>query len=312
VLDANYLATWGQISWDADVPARCRVAVQTRSGNSEFEDATLWSDWSLPYTNASGQKIESPASRFLQYRAYLASATSNATPLVRSVKIPYRLKNQAPVVGGIQITQNVPQEEAPANQKNTRPTTQLYDRKIQWSAKDPDGDTLRFAVDYRGDGEETWKVLDEDLDQTQLVFDSRLLPDGRYRVRVTGSDYPSNTDETTQTAEDESDPFVIDNTRPTVEGLRAKVATNPVRCSIEGRVRDNASIVTTLEYSVDSADWTPIDSADGVLDSLDETISFQPRWLGETTLPAGEHTVIVKAEDEAGNVGTGKVVFTTQ
>ena len=60
VRDAQTVATWGAIKWEAQAPAGTRVEISTRSGNTRTPDET-WSDWSPAYTNAGGQPDHQPA-----------------------------------------------------------------------------------------------------------------------------------------------------------------------------------------------------------------------------------------------------------
>ena len=70
VRDAQTVATWGAIKWQALMPAGTRVEVSTRRGNTRTPDET-WSDWSAPYAAADGSAITSPRARYLQWRAVL-------------------------------------------------------------------------------------------------------------------------------------------------------------------------------------------------------------------------------------------------
>ena len=60
--------------------------------------------------------------------------------------------------------------------------------------------------------------------------------------------------------------------------------------------------IVGLDYSLDGGGWEGVQSSDGLLDSSDEDFSF---LLEE--LSAGEHSIVVRARDRAGNIGTGRV-----
>jgi hypothetical protein len=57
------------------------------------------------------------------------------------------------------------------------------------------------------------------------------------------------------------------------------------------------------EYSVDAAPWVPIDPVEGIIDSQRE------RFLVRLdNLAPGEHLVVFRAADSAGNAGLAKVI----
>ncbi|MEN3000875.1 MAG: SpoIVB peptidase S55 domain-containing protein, partial [Armatimonadota bacterium] len=140
VLDAGQQARWGTIRWDALVPDGAQVEIQTRSGNTREPDAS-WSEWSVPYTNPEGSPILSPSARFLQVRVRLSG---NPAPQVRSLALTYIPANRPPEA---QLT-------AP------KPYTVWSDKQtVRWTARDPDGDTLRFEVQISRDGGKSWQKL---------------------------------------------------------------------------------------------------------------------------------------------------------
>jgi hypothetical protein len=66
---------------------------------------------------------------------------------------------------------------------------------------------------------------------------------------------------------------------------------------------DAASPLRRAEYSVDAAPWAPIQTAEGIIDSQRER--FVVRL---DSLAAGEHPVVFRATDSAGNAGLAKVI----
>ena len=67
---------------------------------------------------------------------------------------------------------------------------------------------------------------------------------------------------------------------------------------------DATSPIRRAEYSLDAGPWTPLDAADGILDSLTERIEVRLE-----ALPRGEHLLTVRAYDSAGNAGLNKIVL---
>lgn len=83
-IDSGGTATWTVALWDAVVPAGTTLDVRTRTS----PDAVTWSSWSSPMT-ISGQGIQSPPNRYLQYLIEMTSLNPNLTPIVDSVTMRY-------------------------------------------------------------------------------------------------------------------------------------------------------------------------------------------------------------------------------
>ena len=140
VHDAGRQARWGTIAWRADTPNGSTVTLQTRSGDVPRPDLS-WSAWSAPYTQPSGQTVTSPPARFLQYQAQFSGS---AAPKLSGVSIYYLPHNQAPTVS---LTK--------PNSGDALSKTAT----LNWTAVDPDKDTLSYDVSYSADGGKIWKPL---------------------------------------------------------------------------------------------------------------------------------------------------------
>ena len=144
--DAGRPSRWGTLSWAADTPPGTHIALQTRTGDVPQPDSS-WSPWTNPYTDPGGQTITSPAARYLQYQAILmrdAGAAPAAAPKLRGVTVYYLTRNQPPTV------------------HLTSPTdgAALYKAALlQWTASDPDNDTLSYDLSYSSDGGKTWTPI---------------------------------------------------------------------------------------------------------------------------------------------------------
>lgn len=141
VHDAGRKALWGTLTWRTDTSGDGAISLQTRSGDVPRPDAS-WSAWSAPYTQPSGEKVTSPPARFLQYQAQLTG--TSATPRLSAVSIYYLPRNQAPTVT----------LSKPAAGDAVSKTASL-----NWTASDPDKDTLSYDVSYSADGGKTWKPI---------------------------------------------------------------------------------------------------------------------------------------------------------
>ena len=328
VHDSGTASRWGSISWRVDLPAGCKLAFRTRSGNSAKPDRT-WSEWSEPLTDPAGSRISSPNARFIEWKAEM-TGTNGATPLLNSVTLAYLPQNSPPVIRSINvITQSVPSSQAartataapsaaysvtvtdsgdagPSTSAGT-PTQTLSRASTQqitltWQAEDPDGDRLVYAVYFRGEDETQWKLLKSASHDNTLTFDADVLADGKYYFRVTASDRESNPPSSARDAQLVSAPVMIDNTPPTIALGAARYSAGAAH--IEWQASDAASPLRHCEYSLDAQAWVPVEAADGVIDSLHEKFA-----LDLTALPPGEHLVVIRVADSANNTGTAKVVL---
>ena len=327
VHDSGTASKWGSLSWRADLPAGCSVTFRTRSGNSAKPDRT-WSDWSDPLSLPAGSRISSPNARYIQWKAEMTGA-AGATPLLNSVTLAYLPQNSPPVVKSINVvTQAVAAQavkaaaaaaptaaysvtvtdtgDAPATSAGTPtqtlPRASTQQITIAWQAEDPDGDRLVYSVYFRGEDETQWKLLKAGTHDSTLTFDADVLADGKYLFRVTASDHEVNPPSSAREAQLLSSPIVIDNTPPivTIGAVRSSAGA----AHVEWEAADAASPLRRCEYSLDAGTWVPVESADGVIDSMREKFS-----LDLTALAPGEHLLVIRAADSANNTGLAKVIL---
>jgi hypothetical protein len=319
--DATYVARWGRIRWDARQPGGTRVSLQTRSGNSEIPDET-WSQWSRPYQDAQGEAITSPPARFIQWRASLSTTKGTTTPVLERVWLAMVQRNLAPKILSIYVypaagdggtsgafsrregrNAGLADQGESASGDLFRGQDQSAQglRKVAWQAFDPNGDILDYDLYFRGEEEQEWKLLKEDLKNSSYTWDSQSFPDGTYLLRVEASDGQDNPEGQALSVEKISDPFVVDNTPPKVK-VNSQLREGG-QYGVTGTAVDELSPVKELWYSVDAGDWQALPSGDQVFDSSEEEFSFSTKPLSP-----GEHTIVVKAVDMAGNIGAGKTV----
>lgn len=310
VHDAASLSRWGNISWSETVPYGTEISLQSRSGNTASPDST-WSEWSKNYRDFSGENIESPPGRFIQYNAHIrkrfsAADSSSASPVLHEVAVYYIPINRTPEIESLEIeSYDWRMKDVPGISKSRKTKIRKGEKKAVWKAKDPDGDILVFDIYYRGSEEKNWKKLKENLKENYYCWDTVIFPDGCYLLKLTASDRPDNPPSAAKTDEKISLPFTVDNTPPVVEKLEPEYKRiTPDDYVITGTAHDNTSDIARIEYSVDAEDWVNIFPVDGIFDSKTEFFEFSLQDVSE-----GEHTVVVKTTDSQGNVGTGKVVF---
>jgi hypothetical protein len=321
VYDAGGVARWGRMRWQGT-----GVAVRTRSGNAATPDAT-WSDWS-DGLKAAGTQIASPNARYLQFKAEFTGPNA----AIENIVAAYLPQNHPPAVSSITaMTQAAAQ--AASGQKtsssssgtaafsvtvtdsvdtavasSTGTATQTLSRAqgqqlgLTWQAEDPDNDRLVYQLDFRGEGETSWKNLRRNLHESTFLIDGDALADGRYYFRVQASDRESNPGESAKESELVSSPVLIDNTAPTVRVATSKRTGATADVEFEGR--DTASMLRRAEWSLDAGAWSAIAPVDGVLDS--ETEQFR---LHIADIPAGEHILVIRVADSGGNTGLAKIVL---
>ena len=350
VFDAHIFSKWGR----AQLRGTGNIELFARSGNVDNPDRN-WSAWrkvdlqrDLP--------VDAPAARFIQWRAVLHEGNPGAS--LDSVTIFYLPKNVAPVLDDVyvqvgarfptiahvennSITVGPNQPQIPKT--NDVVPAAVRDRNsiaVRWDAHDDNDDTLVYSLWYRGDGESRWKLLQDDLSDKFYSFESGLLPDGGYTLRVVASDAPSHTPQDALSAQKESSRFEVDNTPPVVQNLAAVYDGNNIHVTF--RAEDSFSLIKHADYSVDAGDWQTVEPIGQISDSRVENYDFTvpinvaapavtpnpiegiPESAVRTTnnnrkrnvknAPAPpapnqeEHIVVVRVYDNFDNMGSAKVL----
>ena len=315
VRDTKSVSAWGVIRWES----AGGVELFSRSGNTDKPDDS-WSDWAGPYTRRDGEPIKSPPARFLQWRAVLTQPAGAAAARLTSVTVAYLPRNTRPEVESITVhppgvvfqrpfaneegaiaglddvvadARRAPGDTGPPAPSPGRRMFQKGLQTIVWKAEDGDTDHLSYTLAYRREGDGTWHELRKGLSNTIFVWDTTSVGDGRYVIRVTASDEPSNATDRALRSEKESDPITVDNTPPVVTTELQRQA-GAVRLIV--RVRDAQSAVQKLEYSLGGAPWQVVYPADGLADSPDE------RYEIALANEADASRAVVRATDALQNV----------
>jgi hypothetical protein len=171
-------------------------------------------------------------------------------------------------------------------------------RSFQWQAEDRNGDTLEYAIYYRGLNEQTFRLLKDKLRETFYTIDGATLADGRYIVKVIASDAPDNPNGQKLVGERLSEPVDIDNTPPVVKATgQAQITRDGVRVVFS--VDDATGKIKRADASLNGATWIPVFPDDGIADGGHEGYSVEFPLVA-----AGEHTIALRVFDSSGNVGT--------
>lgn len=321
--DAGSLARYGAVRVDANRPAGATVRVQLRTGNTKEPDDT-WSAFSSPLL-ADGV-ANAPPGRYAQLRFELARGGGGA-PVLSATRLSYLEDNRPPEVARVEalmpgwrvtFTEREPSDsrsvtfnERPFNAYLERagsrlPTlTERPSGKQVWSpgwrsiyawVQDPDRDALRYRFFLgRADGSgevREWREVKPWSPEPFYSFEAARLADGAYRVRVEVDDAPTNGTLRALSDEGVSPVFLIAHATPTFKDARASRVADGyrVRMSVEAEVP-----LAGVRCSAGGAEWLPVDSADGIVDTEEERF--------DVTLPGDDlfSSVSCEAIDEAGN-----------
>jgi sugar lactone lactonase YvrE len=322
VKDTKFISQWGVIAWRGKTPPGTTQDFYTRSGNSDKPDKT-WSDWAGPYRDPNGSPIQSPAARYIQWKAVFKT-TGSATPVLDDVTLTYLNQNLPPQIRSLNVS-TAGERTSPTGTStgtgippgttitvgtsslgygtSTTPSGPPAKTPVtfSWQADDPNGDQLVYSLYLKATDEQEWHLLKDKLHQTNYTLEANILPDGKYEAKLVASDEEANPPLKARRAELESPPFWIDNTPPAVRVLRQTVADEGAE--VRFQAEDSTSPLRSAEFSVDGKDWRDASADDGIVDSRRESFTVRiPR------LDPGEHIVALRAFDTSGNGGVGKAV----
>ena len=82
--DAGRSVNWRSLSWNSKQPSGTSIKFRTRTSDSSVGLANAtWSD----YISSSGSGVSSPAARWIEVEATLATINANVTPLLNDVTV---------------------------------------------------------------------------------------------------------------------------------------------------------------------------------------------------------------------------------
>jgi len=283
LIDAGQPARWGKLQIDADIPRGCRVLVASRSGNVKDVNDPTFSEWTEATEITEPVQLHCPLGRFCQYKLTLETQDGQKTPLVREVAVASTIPNLAPVADSVDIS------------RLTNPEKRgIF--KISYKATDQNEDKLVYKIDFRKIGRSHWVELEDRTEEESFEWDGRTVEDGRYEVRIIACDERSNTPTTKLTGSRISDPLVVDNSGPIIR--KYSIDKNGKAATLKLQVADELSVITKLEYTIDSnAEWKGTLPDDFVFDTTDESFTVVTE-----DLETGEHVVALKISDDVGNV----------
>jgi hypothetical protein len=325
VLDARLLASWGKISWEAELQTGAIVQFQTRSGNT-FEPGPGWSEWSPPYQKEEGEQVLSPKARYLQFKTMFKSQSSKASPVVSKATIYYLQTNVAPKINRLDVLpvnevylKPLEQEEvilglekagSEAGQKKDEAKSFMVPKKVErkgyqtitWEAEDENGDAIRCAISVRAEGEKAWRLLEEKWTESVFTFDTANFPDGVYFIKLTASDDASNPPDLAKMSEKITPALIIDNTAPAIKNVQ--IVREGGGLAVAFQTEDTFSPIKEAKVLVRPDDWRVVFPEDGLCDSKQESFKVKLA-LGAKS----ENLITIAVKDACGNTAVINQVF---
>ncbi len=280
ILDAKRPSQWGRIRWVAEGDEDGRITARCRSGNSTDPDDGTWSVWSRPY--GSGECIDIPPARYLQYRFNIQRSADKLVPRIDRVAINYLPANRRP-------TLKVKQPEEGAALHETV--------EVKWDADDSDEDTLSATIYLRPAGQTEWEEIAGPLQESSYELDTTTKQPGQYDLKITVSDEPSNP-QTAKSTELVLRGMILDNEEPTLRLGEVSRPGEEDMVVIAGSAFDKHSGVAGVSWQANGDDnWYGAAAADGMYGD-----SFESFTIRTTQVAAEATKLLVRAWDRAGNV----------
>lgn len=319
VYDAGGSARWGTLDWRGQTPDGTEVRLATRSGNVRDPKKGMWSDWSKE-TAKPPAEVGSPAARFLQFRVTMKTNKDDSTAVLDQFEAAYLRANEPPKITAItEVLARDAQGRAEAVDRFRQmmkgrsrnsikpppspppqappPEGSQPVRILQWQAQDPNGDELRYDVYFRGQGEATWILLEQDLVRPEYAWDTATVADGWYEIKIVASDRADHPAEMAREDWRVSDPVLVDNSGPVIGKIEVKIRGG--EADVLFTAQDSASRLTEAAYTIDSAaEWQTLAPTDGLFDGRQKEFRFTIR-----NLTPGSHRLGLRVIDEAHNRG---------
>jgi hypothetical protein len=295
VLDAGLRARFGKLDWEASGP----IQISTRTGNTKEPDDT-WSAWSAGFDKPA--LIDSPAARYLQVRGRFA-ADPNA--VLSEIDVSFVTDNLRAVITSVTAKDADSEGGDDTLRASGGPVTRKPETTIalSWKVDNPDKDDLRYRLQFRQLGSNSWFDLlkpQEKLTKETYSWDTSDLPEGRYRLRLVATDELSNPPDRVTRDAMESSVILVDNTPPVVEGLKL------VGKRVQGVALDGVGPIARIEIALAGSDeWTPFYPTDGIFDEQREEFDADVSKL----VPAVPALLSLRVYDKANNSVVRSVIL---
>jgi hypothetical protein len=287
IFDLKVPSRFGRLYWDAEQAAGTQVQFFARVGNSNIPDKT-WTEWSPPFNNPQNSNIGLAGYRYIQFKIVLNSTNTGKSPLLNSLKSYYIQSNLTPQVKSVVVQRNTPKSQSGQKDK-VKPNSKSL--AVEWSAVDPNGDTLKYNVFLRKVGDKKWIPFKTDVTSPKTRIPTELYEDGSYTLKITADDSLSNPPSQSRSHTLTSQSFLIDSTAPVLGDFALQ--TNQMTFT----VIDNLSVVKNVLYSFDGKLWFPLAPTDMIADSSSESFKVSLNKL----IRKGKNVIFLKLIDEFDN-----------
>jgi hypothetical protein len=352
--DAHIFSHWGRTMWwgenaaAANGGAAARVAIYARSGNTSDPDSN-WSDWAGPYSNPSGDKLDSPAARFVQWKAVLRGGGSGPAPAIDWFSIAYLPKNMAPEVSaiavqdpgvrvqGVSLPTGIPGQQASAQIRMPQPPPTSSSPSSGFTVTSISSlggssaahfDPVPQGVSQKGFESVLWTADDANDDQLEFAVYFRAENETAWRLLKDKLDTKFYSWDTTSMPDGAYYLKILASdapSNPNGEGLTSeresdRFVVDNTPPSIAQLTAEAASAGVRVRFQA-SAAVSFISRAQYSLDSGDWTLVFPAGGLSDAPrenydfqlqkISPGEHTVTVRVFDQFENVSTAKATVRT-
>ncbi len=288
VYNTTATSEWGKINVKGDFPVSTSISFYTRTGDTSRPDNT-WSKW---LKTGNGNKIQSPAARYIQFKLIIRTSNTSVTPIIRRILIPFLKHNRPPQVTRIRFNKGVSRKKTGGKDYNIC--------KLSWSSYDPDHDSLWYKIFIKKRGSNKWKVVLRKTRKIYVIFDSRMFPDGMYNFRIIANDGINNPADLERIGEKISSPVLIDNTNPIVKNI--KISNVNGELVLTFTAVDKLSMIGRAQITVNYGQWKAILPADGIFDEKTETFRYIITKKNHKELENGENVIVIKIMDFSGNI----------
>ncbi|MEO0133776.1 MAG: hypothetical protein ABIK72_03305 [candidate division WOR-3 bacterium] len=246
IIDLKFISQFGKMEIESHLPLFSSYEVYTRSGSNNIIDET-WSN----FEKLKEGKIKSPENRYFQYLIKLKG--EKASPIIKKIRYFYKNINQPPTIKTINIE---------ADSEN--PKIKI----IRYEVFDPNNDSLIHTLYYQIANDKNWFLLAKDIKENEYKLDSRILPDGYYKIKLISSDEITQIKREALKDSFISNEFLIDNTPPKLVSFEKDKKKKGYQIRI--KIIDSLSIIKGFYYSLDNEKEEKILPTDGIFDDKEE------------------------------------------
>ena len=328
-LDAKRPARWGRLRWTAAGDAG-DLEWSVRGGNRSVPDES-WSSWTRSWSDPD-HELELAPCRFLQWRVEFPSAAEKDPARVTAVSLSAWLENSVPRIerfemellqgiesgGLVSHSENLTQvfrsglkvefdrqmtgrEAVPARGAAASRAVRVF----TWTGEDSDADRLVYRLEYRPEGNGSWRPVGQESQEMLGSWDTSEVPDGSYEMRLTASDKLDNPGSEALASQRVFGPVIVDNTPPQISGL--KVRRTPAGLGVEFKAEDQGSVLAAARIQLPDGRIWRLDPVDRICDSRCEKFHREIVWPQADMAPGVEPWRIrVEAQDLNGNVAVAE------